>query len=180
MKKLLFLLLFLESLNLYAQHTNPQLYIKSVDISNNTEGKNRKIKKIKRADWSDKIIVYYSNGNKKTFSSDSLWGFRDNDGNIFRSFKGELYNLRQQDSLCIYSMDHNTGKVNYTNYYFSKSLDSNIFSLDKTDIKEQLNNSSCILEKIKKEKELFEVDYSAYDKANKTYKIVEFYKACNL
>lgn len=179
MRQLILLFILSINSNLFAQHNNPQIFITSLEFVKDSTITNKAIKKIKRADWTDKIIVLYNDGKKIIFSSDSLWGFRDNEGNVIRSFGGELYNLQQYDSLCIYSIYHTTGKVSYTNYFFSKTLNSKIFPLTKTNIKEELNKCSCILEEMKKERQMLEIDYAAYDKVKKTYKIVAVYRSCN-
>lgn len=133
---------------------------------------------------SDSLIINYTDGTKKIEKSDDVWGYKNKDGVFYRKHKNDFLRVEQQDSLIIYSTTTSTIKSNpvaritYKYYYFSKSLHSEVFPLEKKWLLQEFNNNNCFIEKIKHSFKWYQ-DYSNYDTKRKTYKIVELYKECN-
>lgn len=139
------------------------------------------IHSIRHALWTDSIIVRTDKKIKKMYADKDVWGFQDYENLkgclIFRNYNEEFYKVRQIGSLIMYSQTISSGKAIYSSYYFSKTLDSPIYSLKWRNIKEQFKDNPCLLEKLNKDLKWYQ-DYENIDKENGKYKFVEFYDAC--
>lgn len=155
--------------NFEVLYSSNQLYRKAQD--------SLLIKRMHHYLWSDSLSLKTINNSKKVIPCDSIWGVMYKDGTIFRFYKEQHYLLRQSSSLIIYSQTHTGYKSSYTSYYFSKNLDSEIYSLKWKNIVKQFPNDTCFLGKLDRELKWYQ-DYSNYNKKDKSYRIVEFYNEC--
>lgn len=69
------------------------------------------------------ITVIYKNGVKRKVSRDSIWGFKDSDQSIYRSYQGNLYKMEQADNVLMYS----SATSRYLLVRYSKTLDSPLY-----------------------------------------------------
>jgi hypothetical protein len=165
----------------FSQNNYIKLILSSKEISNTKS--DTSIKSIEKSALSDSIIVEYRNGSKNIYAPENIWGYESKGGITYRYYKGKFMTVNQLDSLTIYSKivsqvkSNPVARISYTYYYFSKTPDSEILNLDKKTIKNQFSDNQCFLNKVSSGFKWLE-DYSTYDKARKSYKIVEFYKEC--
>jgi hypothetical protein len=139
------------------------------------------IENIRRSIWRDSIVVRMANNSKKIYPNKNVWGYQEYeriDGCvIYRNYNYEFYEVRQMDSLIIYSIEEEFLNTIITTYYFSKNLDSQIYTLRWKNIKEQFKDNFCFLERLEKNFKHYQ-DYSKIDKENGNYKFIEFYDMC--
>lgn len=128
----------------------------------------------------DKIIITKESKKNIAFKIDTLWGYKlrkNNSHDIFRKvYKGtNWYNLpglqvAQIDSLIIYILG--AGK---TYAYFSKNLDSQIYSLNTTGIKEAFKDNKQFAEVFVKELNKLP-SYTSINEETKSFRIIEVYR----
>lgn len=135
------------------------------------------IKKIRTAFWSDSVIVKLKNKQKLIFGPDKIWGYQSKNKTIYRYFNGEFIEVRQIDSLVFYSKHRAGYKSSHTDYFMSKTLDSEVFKLTSKNLKKHFSDNPCFIEKINKELKWYQ-DYSSFDRSKGSFKLIEFYKAC--
>lgn len=136
------------------------------------------VKNIRRFFWSDSLVVTTFDKKKIVIACDSLWGIKYNDGTVYRNYNEQYYLLRQNSIPAIYSQTHSGRYSSHTSYYFSKDLESEIVSMKVKNLKKYFEGDNCFLNKIKNNLKWYQ-DYSAFDKKNKTFYIVKFYKECH-
>lgn len=151
--------------------------LKSSEDVNKTLPELRVVKNIRRAVKSDSLIITEKNGVVKVLTCESVWGIKYKDGTIYRNFDDQYYLLRENSDLVIYSQSHAGYKTSHTSYYFSKKLDSKIYSLKQKAIKKEFANDTCFLNKLERELKWYQ-DFTSYDRKHKTYFIVKLFKEC--
>lgn len=139
------------------------------------------VKSIHRALLSDSLVVKQKNGNKKKYSNDSIWGYKESQGRLQRYFEGKFFTVQKTDFIWIYSQlhqqhDHNQRKA-HTTFYFSLNASSTVYLLDERNLTNQFWNNSCFIEKIKSGFKHYK-DYAAFIKANGDCKIIDYYNNC--
>jgi hypothetical protein len=82
-----------------AQHA--ALYYRSSSIDSSQ--RDSSIHKIGVQKLTKYLIIKYTDGTKSKIPKDSVWGFRDNKGHLFRIFKGEPYQIMKRNGLIKYS-----------------------------------------------------------------------------
>lgn len=135
------------------------------------------IKSIRIAFWSDSIIVKLKNKQKLVFGSEDIWGYQSKDKSIYRYYNGEFIEVRKIDTLNFYSKKRYGYKSSHTDYYLSKTLDSEMFKLTTRNLKKYFSDNPCFIGKINNELKWYQ-DYSSFDKSKGTFRIIEFYKSC--
>lgn len=182
-----FLLFGLTSFSFYSFNfvpkKNAKILFKSSAIYDDSNGALEVIK-MKTLFSRYQISVKLPDKEKLFFSLDTIWGYQAH-GNTYRYIKNENRFIRvsQIDSFIIYerSDDHySTGSMHTTYYqYFSKTLDSEVFYLNKKNITEQFSGDTCFLNKIEQLKDTrarYQLD--SFDKGG-TYTISNLYKSCH-
>ncbi|MBI2721944.1 MAG: hypothetical protein HYX39_07200 [Bacteroidetes bacterium] len=152
--------------------------LKSSSQISQTWSSGKVVKNIRRFFWSDSLVVTTFDKKKIVIACDSLWGIKYKDGTVYRNYNDQYYLLRQNSIPVIYSQTHSGHNSSHTSYYFSKDLDSDIYSMKIKNFKKYFQGDECFLNKIKKDLKWYQ-NYSAFDKKNKTFYIVKFYKECH-
>lgn len=124
-----------------------QIYFHSCELNNSCD---TSIEKINFNDFSHRVVVKYKNHVKKTISIDSVWGYRSNEKLPQRIYEKRAYTLYEFYSP-IYIYLTSNSKM-YTHYFFSKTLDSEIFLFTKKQLQKELN--PALVEKILSDREL--------------------------
>lgn len=135
------------------------------------------IKRIRRSFWSDSIVVRLENKQKLLLAPENIWGYQSEDKTIYRYYHGEFLKVRQIDTLIVYSRSRPGYKTSHTDYYLSKTLDSEVFGLSMKNLEKHFGDNPCFLDKINNELKWYQ-EYASFDKSKGTFKIVEFYKSC--
>lgn len=156
-----------------AQSSKPRILYNSSEINSSTNQDTLFIKNIYLSFWSDSVVVKLRNKKKLSFSVEKVWGYEDKFGNFIRFYNGSEFQLTKVDSIVFYTQKR--GK--YTHYFFSKSLDSEIFPLTKKNIRQQFYNNLCFLDMIDKNLKWYQ-DVNTFSKKNGTFLIVEYYLLC--
>ncbi|MFZ5552893.1 MAG: hypothetical protein ACOZCO_07240 [Bacteroidota bacterium] len=134
-------------------------------------------KSIRKAFWSQSLILKTKNKEKIVLAHDSIWGCVYKDKIFYRYYRGAFYPVKERDNIFIYSTYHSSGKSGHTHFYFSKTPDSEMFTLDKKNIAKQFSDNYCLLQKGKDLK--WYQSYADYNRKTQSYRITEFYKECN-
>lgn len=159
-----------------------KILFKSSALYNDSSGA-MEVKKMKTLYIRYQISVTLPDKEKLFFSLDTIWGYQAY-GNTYRYIKNENRFIRvaQIDSIIIYerSDDHYPMSRSTTYYhYFSKTLDSEVFYLNKKNIAEQFSGDTCFLNKIEQLKDpRGRYQLNSFDKGG-TYTILNFYKSCH-
>ena len=156
----------------YGQHNKIRLLYSSADISQPTRD-TLAIRRVRHATFSDSLVVRLKNKQKMVLAPDKIWGYQDEDNELYRYYDGEFYHVRQIDALILYS--RKPGK--YTYYYFSQGGDGKLLSLNTSNLKKEFGNNPCFLNKMENDLKWFQ-DYSSYNDQTKSYRMIEFYKSC--
>lgn len=137
-------------------------------------------KSIRKAFWSDSLIVKTTDKKKQMLAPDAIWGCdyknRYYSNIYYRYYRGRFFYVREMDSLFIYSIHHSSRYSQHTHFYFSKTPDAEIFPLNKKTIRIQFSNNSCLLNKLNNLK--WYQSLSDYDRKKQSYRITEVYKEC--
>jgi hypothetical protein len=160
----------------HAQTGSIRILYKSTDIANIYKD-TLAVKSVHSAIWSDSLIVKLQNKLKLTMAPESIWGYQSKDGIVYRYYKGEFFEVRQMDSLYIYSRSRINYRFISTDYYFSKGSDGKIFDLTVKNLRAQFSENSCFVEKIENGFKWYQ-DYSSFDKTKREYRMIELYKSC--
>jgi hypothetical protein len=157
-----------------------RLLLTSKDITKSTND-TVFIRSIRHSLWTDSVIVNTINKVKKVYAANKVWGYQDfdliNGCLTFRNFNEEFYKVREIGSLIIYSQTSTNGKMAYSSYYFSKTLDSPIYSLKWRNVKEQFEDNPCFLEKLDNDLKWYQ-SYENIDRETDKFRFIEFYDAC--
>ncbi len=122
--------------------------------------------------WHKPSITVIHNGKKYVHLKKELFGFQDCDNSVYRFFKDQEYKLEEAGSITIYTVERASlpgqGFKKIKNFYFSRSIDSEIFPLE-------IKNLKIVYSENKKFCELLESTFqneiiSIYDKKHKKYK----------
>lgn len=129
------------------------------------------------------IDVIHSDNKKYTFKKKDIYGVRDMDGNDFRFYNDQEYQIVQADLIFVYtkptdytvSGGKNQQVRRVTEYFFSKTGESEIQKLTLDNLKktfpENHNMHDALDVMFKNESELVQ-----YDRFHNTYKVVKFLK----
>ena len=161
---------------LFGCKSNVALLFKSSDMKKTMDDASY-VKSIRHTFLSDSMIITYKDKSKKAIACDSLRGIKYKDGTAYRYYKDQYFLLRQDLNIQVYSQTSSGYKSSHTSYYFSKNLDGDIYSLKWKNIRKQFQSDTCFLRKLEHDLKWYQ-DYSSYDKRNKTYRIISFYKDC--
>lgn len=108
------------------------------------------------------------------FDKDSLFGYRDNEGNSFRFFNKNNYKIISvNESLVLYTQTTIGGYKNkqfITNYYFSLNTNSPVLPLNKWNLKSAFPSNNVFQELL----DMYfnnDDELSTYDNYNNTYKL---------
>lgn len=121
----------------------------------------------------------------KKFNKKEVWGYRDCKGFDNRLVHNLHYKILEDDALVIYKIDYAVNS-NYKDflrgvipkYYFSKDIKSDIFLLDKTNLKKVYSNNAEFIRKVEKYLESPQSCIHCYDAHDKTYIVNELLKEC--
>lgn len=147
--------------------------------SNGIDNESSNILKFKRINFplaKDSVTVHFEDKTKFKIHADSIWGIKYNNY-VYRYFKRKTFLIRAKEELVIYSNLHGGYKSSHTDYFFSKTLNDDIFRLNGKSIKENFEQDTCFLKAIELDFKWYQ-DYSKFDRKTKTFKIIEIYKNC--
>ncbi|MBS1646921.1 MAG: hypothetical protein JST67_06235 [Bacteroidetes bacterium] len=178
MKKVkLCLLFFLCSIFCLGQEKMPiRLFYKSSDI-NTPKQDTLNIKWVRPTFFGRSIKVKLKNKTKITFKADTIWGYQNEEGRIYRQWWGGFMKVCQCDSLCIYMDTPKKKSTIHDAYYLSKGVDGAIFPLSWRYLKKEFEDNDCFLQGMKK-KTKWNCYYLEFDKKNNSYKIIEIFNDC--
>lgn len=116
----------------------PQIFFSSKDFSVPIK-QTKQIKKISRNlfAFSDHLTVKYADGTEQKVPKKNTWGYRDKRGNEYRYYNKYFYEIDVVDTIIIYRL---TGR--WTNIFFSKTLDSEIYKYSKRNLKKYLDEAT--------------------------------------
>ena len=86
--------------------------------------------------FATKITIVYKDGEKQKISRDSIWGFEDSTHSIYRSYQGELYEMKPKDDLLMYI----SASSRYRFPYYSKTLDGPLYGTKRQARKDIASN----------------------------------------
>lgn len=99
------------------------------------------VNKVKPALFNPKILhITDSNGLRKYVSSNSIWGFKNEDGEVYRVYRNDFYRVIEVGPLMVYS--HDLGKTQQT--CFSVDPARPIIPLSKRALVREAKNNSCM------------------------------------
>lgn len=157
--------------------TQVRLIYKSNQVNNEAQD-TLKIKRV-GIDFRTGIVkVKLKDGSKIFFPPDSVWGVNYNERVNYRIFMGGFYYVRQLDSINIYSQHHSGGKSGHTHYYFSRTRDSELYTLTRRNLNTTYSNDTCFINTLNTELKWFQ-SAASYDGKKKSYRVVELYKKCH-
>ncbi len=118
------------------------------------------------------------------FKKDSIWGFRIYKDGHYKTYRNDPIVLKWnmfpgvqiahvENGFIVYMVENST-KTYY--YYFGKTLDSEIFLLDKTNLDREYSDFPKFLELVHKEFKLG-INYGIMNEITHNFKIVEMYRA---
>ena len=84
------------------------------------------IKKIKPQKFGRTLKVKYKDGSQQRIKMDSLWGYKDKKGRIFRLYKNVPYQILKENEFVTYFINSNTTMGPRTYRFYSKTRDSEI------------------------------------------------------
>ena len=116
----------------------PQIFYSSKDFVTPIEPA-KKIKKIYQNLFSsrDHLTIKYADGTKEEVSNKNIWGFRDTYSNVYRFYNKYGYEVYAVDVIIVYKQ---TGR--WTNAFFSKTLDSEIYKYSRSNLKKYLDEAT--------------------------------------
>jgi hypothetical protein len=121
MKRFILVLVIISGLALtgYAQ----QVLYSSQDIHQSYKGP--AIKSI-RQNWvfSPAITVRYVDGHTERIPKDSIWGYEDRRGRLYRYYKNEFYKIRKEKDVIYYTIQRPNGEGITNHHYFSQDYDT--------------------------------------------------------
>lgn len=131
---------------LSAQNSYEGIYLSSGDFAhgklsyvNNQRDKNYKINL--HADFSTSTIEIIFGDSTFTVNKKSIFGFRDKSGFCYRFYNNEIFKIiNPAEEILLYSTFTSVGAPknvhSETKYFFSKNLNSSIYSLTKSNVKD--------------------------------------------
>jgi hypothetical protein len=161
MKYFLLLWLFFCSLFVQAQSSpvdkskRAMVYYTSADVL--SENATLEVKKCDYLWLKDKVQAQFSDGTKKEFEANTIWGYKRKRGLPTRWYEGELYDLCYYKEILgatifVYRILIVKPLFAYYKYYYSTSLNSDIKRFRKESL--QVNFSSAQFEAIRADKYL--------------------------
>lgn len=138
--------------------------------------------KIKVHDFINKTEIDVIHNDKKyTFKKKDIYGIRDVKGYDYRFYNDLEYQIAQVDTIYIYTKSKDINSSNgknrqtkhVTEYFFSKTGDSDIYSLTTENLKKAFPDNHKMHDSLDM---MFksEADLNQYDQFHKTFKIVRF------
>jgi len=172
MKKF-FLTVLLNSLSfiIYAQKGSLILFLTAPD-STGISSNQKEIKKIRREWFNDSLYVILAGGQKEILPDNLVWGFKDEDGSIYRNYNEKFIRVEQIGSMIIY---HNTGR--YGQDYFSKMLNTPVYEVNYKNLSTQFKEDTCLLSMLKKQFKWYEA-YASKNKKTGKFKLIEIEDLC--
>ncbi|AUD05976.1 hypothetical protein [Spirosoma pollinicola] len=86
------------------------------------------IKKIRAPGrFSSTITVKYTDGRKQIIPRDSIWGYEDARGRLYRNYKREFYRVTAVSDLVRYVVTRSNGRGVVNTRYFSRDFDSALY-----------------------------------------------------
>lgn len=99
------------------------------------------VNKVKPALFNPKILhVTDSNGLRKYVASNSIWGFKNEEGEIYRVYRNDFYRVIEVGPLIVYS--HDLGKTQQTCFSIDPTMPIN--PLSKRALIREAKNNSCM------------------------------------
>lgn len=139
------------------------------------------VKNIRQDNWSDSLVVKFKSGYKKTYSVDSVWGYKNIGGGLYRYYNGKFYHVKKTGFITIYTQHHNFNHLNYRKphncYYFSKTHLSNLLLLNSNNLSKEFSDNGCFVKLIKDNLAWYK-DYASYEKVNGSCMLFEYYNYC--
>jgi len=125
--------------------------------------------------FSNKILVLYKNKTRKKVPDKSVWGFENRQGEKFRYWKGEFYQIKDAGKLSIYM-----GPVHdrHEQYYFSKDISGDIFVLRKRNLHKMYPDNNCFLQRVDKYCKGIFHDSQDFDRRTKHFVVQNFFRDC--
>jgi hypothetical protein len=126
-----------------------------------------------------KLVITLSNKRKLTFSMDTLWGYQIKEyGTMYRAYKGRLYRVEKVGGLILYSgRDYLSDFLDYI-YYFSYTLSSEIYIIDRRTLKKIFSKNECMLKKLRSLNPF--QDLYDWCEEEKTIRFMVWCKECNV
>ncbi|MEZ0612437.1 hypothetical protein ACAW74_28270 [Fibrella sp. WM1] len=121
------------------------------------------------------IVFVDGAGNRQRLSSRSVWGYRTNQGETYRFYREDTYEVMQQGPLSIYRTEDWVGDSRREDYHFSLTPDSEIHYLDKRTCRRVFRGDSCMLMLLRQMRngQLSDTD------AHGSYGLVNAYQFCH-
>jgi len=86
-----------------------------------------------------KIIITKNDKNQLIVSTDTVWGYKiKENGTVIRACNGGLYKVKQMNNIILYNQIDYGSEFFESIYYFSFTLDSEIYIADKSTVKKYL------------------------------------------
>jgi len=127
---------------------------------------------VRQAMFHNAFVLKRASGKTKV-PMDSVLGWQSRWGTAYRLWNGRPYEVKVEDSLCLYSI--RSGKS--THYYFSEGMCGAVFALDTRHLRQAFAQSHpAFLTRLGKEMRWYEA-YTAWDRHAKTYKICQRFRA---
>jgi hypothetical protein len=138
------------------------------------------VKNIRQDNWSDSLVIRYGNGLKKIYSPDSIWGYKVVNEGLYRYYKGKFYLVNKRDFIIIYSQYHTVSHLGYRKshkcYYFSKSINSGVMTLNAENLISNFKNNSGFVNFINQNFKWYK-DYNHFVRVNGECKLAEIYNS---
>jgi len=124
------------------------------------------------------IIVETYDNRRVVLATKQVWGYQEKDCAIYRNFNARFFKIEQAGEMIIYSVQAKGFKSQViTTYYFSKSVNTAVFLLNKENLFEQFKTNACFLEKLKQRfKSPF--DYVYWNKKGRSFEIIDMLHVC--
>lgn len=120
------------------QKRSPQVFYSSKDFS--IPGMPaKKIRNVSRNlyGFSNHLTIKYADGAKEKVLKKNIWGYSDSDSIAYRYYDKYFYEIYAVEPIIVYIQ---TGR--WTNVFFSKTLDSDIYKYNKRNLKKYLDEAT--------------------------------------
>jgi len=126
-----------------------KVYFNPNDYKENTGLVFAKLKvgpKYLNTELSGNIKVIDTQGNKLKIKKDSVWGYESKNGKVYRLYRDNSIEVVDNGNLVIYKFS----SLYWDSYFFSTSLSSEIYRLNKRNLVKQSINKDCLNEVLNK------------------------------
>jgi hypothetical protein len=145
MKYILILCIFLYGKVIFAQ----SILYNSTDATSGT--KKDEIFDVHPENFTNKLVIIKKNHTKEKFDYEksNIWGYENNDHQIFRLYNGLFYLVKNIDGpIFIYFTQSDKYPRSEKDYFFSFTLDSTLIPFSKNSIIKVFNADTCFIRKI--------------------------------